>query len=155
MLTERWFFPNLNWGYLKKEGCTKFGTCTKLYKIMIQFFMLKLHLEGSEGCMSPAPKFELGIAQEVRVYKIWDLVYKIVQNKYKIMTFFSFSKSVWGGSGVMYLKWRHIMDINLSYPSLKTVIKIISNEWVGPDFIQNLGKFRLFWKNFWETFIFL
>ncbi len=30
------------------------------------------------------------------VYKIWDLVYKIVQNKYKIMIYFSFSKSVRG-----------------------------------------------------------
>ncbi len=32
------------------------------------------------GCMSPAPKFELRIAQERMVYKIWDLVFKIVQN---------------------------------------------------------------------------
>ncbi len=46
------------------------------YKIMIQFFMLKVHLGG---CMSPdTPKFELRIAEEGRVYKIWDLVYKIV-----------------------------------------------------------------------------
>ncbi len=30
--------------------------------------------------MSPAPKFELPIAQEGMVYKIWDSVYKIVQN---------------------------------------------------------------------------
>ncbi len=52
------------------------------YKIMIQFFMLKLHLMGP---MSPAPKFELRIAQEGRVRNIWDLVYKIVQNEYKIM----------------------------------------------------------------------
>ncbi len=30
-------------------------------------------------------------------YKIWDSVYKIVQNKYKIMIYFSFLKSVLGG----------------------------------------------------------
>ncbi len=47
--------------------------------------------------MLPAHKFKLPIAQEGRVYKIWDLVYKIVQNKYKIMIYFSFSKSVLGG----------------------------------------------------------
>ncbi len=48
--------------------------------------------------MSPAPpKFELPIAQEGMVYKIWDSVYKIVKNKYKIMIYFSFSKSVLGG----------------------------------------------------------
>ncbi len=72
---------------------------------MIQFFMLKLHLWG---CVSPAgPKFESRIAQEVRVYKIWDLVfkiwvlvYKIVENKCKIMIYFSLSKSIfWEGGG--------------------------------------------------------
>ncbi len=63
---------------------------------MIHFFMLKLHLRG---CMSPPPlpKFELLIAQEGMMYKIWDSVYKIEQNKYKIMIYFSFSKSVLGG----------------------------------------------------------
>ncbi len=65
------------------------------YKIMIQFFMLKLHLGG---CMSLAPKFELLIAQEGMVHKIWDSVYKMVQNTYKIMIYFSFSKSVLGGA---------------------------------------------------------
>ncbi len=69
---------------------------------MIQFFMLKLQLGGA-ACHQP-PKFELPIAQEEMVYKIWDSVYKIVQNKYKIMIYFSFSKSVWGaGGGDMYL----------------------------------------------------
>ncbi len=43
------------------------------------------------------PKIELPIAQEGMVYKIWDSVYKILQNKYKIMIYFSFSKSVLGG----------------------------------------------------------
>ncbi len=33
------------------------------------------------------------------VYEIWDLVYKIVQHKYKIMIYFSFTKSVLGGGG--------------------------------------------------------
>ncbi len=47
--------------------------------------------------ISSFPKFELRIAQEIRAYKIWDLVYKIVQNKYKIMIYFSLSKSVLGG----------------------------------------------------------
>ncbi len=65
-------------------------------KIMIQFFMLKLHLGC---CMSPAPKFVLPVAQEGMVYKIWDSKYKIVQNKYKIMIYFSFSKSVLLGGG--------------------------------------------------------
>ncbi len=47
------------------------------------------------------PKFELPIAQEGMAYKIWDSVYKIVQNKYKIMVHFSFSKFVLGGG-----RWR-------------------------------------------------
>ncbi len=63
---------------------------------MIQFFTLKLHWGGD--CMSPAPKFELPIRQEGMVYKIWNSVYKIVQNKYKIMVYSSFSKSGWGGA---------------------------------------------------------
>ncbi len=42
-------------------------------------------------------KFELPIAQEGMVYKIWDSVCKIVQNKYKVVIYFSFSKSVLGG----------------------------------------------------------
>ncbi len=63
---------------------------------MIPFFMLKLHLGEGAGCHQPL-KSELRIAQERRVYKIWDLVHKIVQNKYKIMKYFSFSKSFWGG----------------------------------------------------------
>ncbi len=49
--------------------------------------------------MLSAPKFELPIAQEGMVYKIWALVYKIVQNKYKIMIYFSFSKCVLGEGG--------------------------------------------------------
>ncbi len=49
------------------------------YKIMLQFFMFKLHLGGGGVCMSP-PQFELPKAQVGMVYKIWDLVYKIVQN---------------------------------------------------------------------------
>ncbi len=67
-------------------------------KIMIQFFILNLHLGC---CMSPAPKFELRKAQEGRVYKIWDLVHEIVQNKYKIMIYFSLLKFVFflGGRG--------------------------------------------------------
>ncbi len=62
--------------------------------------------------MSPAPKFELPIAQEGMVYKIWESVYKIVQNKYKIMIYFSFSKSVLGGGGDMYL----VQDLSLACP---------------------------------------
>ncbi len=58
---------------------------------MIQFFMLKL--EVGAACLQPS-KFELRIAEEGKVYKMWDLVYKIVQNKYKIMIYFSFSNSV-------------------------------------------------------------
>ncbi len=45
------------------------------YKIMIQFFILKLHLVGA-ACHQP-PKFELPIAEEGMVYKIWDLVYNV------------------------------------------------------------------------------
>ncbi len=55
------------------------------YKIMIQLFMLKLHLEGGCTFPTPTPKFELRLAVGGRMYKIWDLVYKIVQNEYKII----------------------------------------------------------------------
>ncbi len=48
--------------------------------------MLKLHSVGGAACQQP-PKFELPIAQEGMVYKICDSVYKIVQNKYKIMIY--------------------------------------------------------------------
>ncbi len=53
-------------------------------KIMIQFFILKLHFGGLHFT-SPPPKFELRIAQEGTVYKIFKFMYKIVQNEYKIM----------------------------------------------------------------------
>ncbi len=45
--------------------------------------MLKLQLGGLH--FTSTPKFELRIAQEGKVYKIWNLMYKIVQNEYKIM----------------------------------------------------------------------
>ncbi len=67
------------------------------YKIMIQFFMLKLHLRGGLHVTSP-PKFELPIAQEGMVYKIWDSVYKIVDNGHKIMVQFFMLKLHWGGA---------------------------------------------------------
>ncbi len=66
------------------------------YKIMIQFFMLRLHLGGGAACHQP-PKFELPIAQEGMVYKIWDSVCKIVQNEYKIMIQFFMLKLHVGG----------------------------------------------------------
>ncbi len=59
---------------------------------------------GVTHVTSPIPKFQLPIVQEGMVYKIWDSVYKIVQNKYKIMIYFSFLKSVlWVGACDMYL----------------------------------------------------
>ncbi len=50
---------------------------------MIQFFILKLHFGGLH--FTSTPKFELRTAQEGTVYKIWNLMYKIVQNEYNIM----------------------------------------------------------------------
>ncbi len=47
--------------------------------------------------MSLAPEFELGIARERRVYKIWDSVYKIVRNEFKIMIQFFMVKLHLGG----------------------------------------------------------
>ncbi len=61
---------------------------------MIQYFILKLHFGGLHFTSHHLPKFELPMAQGGMVYKISDSVYKIVQNKYKIMIYFSFSKSV-------------------------------------------------------------
>ncbi len=46
--------------------------------------ILLLGLWGCAACHQP-PKFELPITQEGMVYKIWDSVYTIVQNEYKIM----------------------------------------------------------------------
>ncbi len=67
---------------------------------MIQFFMLKLH-SGTLHASDPLPlKFELRIA-EGRMYKVWDLVYKIVQNEYKIMIQFFMLKLSLGGGGCM------------------------------------------------------
>ncbi len=43
------------------------------------------------------PKFELPIAQEGMMYKIWDSMYKIVQNEYKIMIQFFMLKLHLGG----------------------------------------------------------
>ncbi len=63
---------------------------------MSLFFYLETSFRGG-GCMSPTPKFKLRIAQEGKVYKIWDLVYKIVQNKYKIMIQFFILKLHLGG----------------------------------------------------------
>ncbi len=83
---------------------------------MIQFFMLKLHVGGGTAARLQPSKFELRIAEEGRMYKIWDLVYKIVQNKYKIMIYFSLSKSVWGGGwlgGDVHLIFESIFQIFL------------------------------------------
>ncbi len=55
--------------------------------------MLKLN-RGWCTSLTPTPKFELRLSEVGRMYKIWNLVYKIVQNEYKIMIYFSFSKSV-------------------------------------------------------------
>ncbi len=53
---------------------------------------------GGGGAACPqTPKFELPIAQEGMVYKIWDSVYKIVQNEYKIMIQFFMLKLHLGG----------------------------------------------------------
>ncbi len=103
---------NCIWGYCMSPAPSKFelpivqeGMVYKIwdsvykivqneYKIMIQFFMLKLHLWAA--CHQP-PKFEFPIAQEGMVYKIWDSMYKIVQNEYKIMTQFFMLKLHLGG----------------------------------------------------------
>ncbi len=68
------------------------------YKIMIQFFIFKVHLRRLHVSDTPPPlKFELQIAEQEKVYKNWDFGNKTVQNKYKIMMYFSLSKSVLGG----------------------------------------------------------
>ncbi len=68
------------------------------YKITIQFFMFKLHLgEGGLQVSNPSPKFELRIAEEGRMYKVGDLVCKIIQNEYKIMIQFLMLKLHLGG----------------------------------------------------------
>ncbi len=80
--------------------------------------------------MLPAPrKFELLITQERMVYKIWDSVYKIVQN-YKIIIYFSFSKSVLGGPVTCTLKFLqfsmkfHKITSKFSYSSISRVFQI-------------------------------
>ncbi len=65
---------------------------------MIQFFILKLHFGGLH--FTNSPKFELRIPQEGMVYKIWNLMYKIVQNEYKIMIQFFMLKLHFG--------WLHV-----------------------------------------------
>ncbi len=69
--------------------------CTKWVQNYDPVFYVETAFVGA-ACHQPH-KFELPIEQEGMVYKIWDSVYKIVQNKYKIMLYFSFSKSVFGG----------------------------------------------------------
>ncbi len=69
--------------------------------------------------MSPIPKFELRKAKEGRVYKIWHLVYRIVQNEFKIMIYFSLLKSVFRcGGGDMHLRKNQKM-IFLRFSSAK------------------------------------
>ncbi len=79
--------------------------CTKWVQNYDPVFYVETAFGGA-ACHQP-PKFELLIAQEGMVYKIWDLVYKIVQNKYRIMIHFSFSKSVLGG------RWLHLLSSSL------------------------------------------
>ncbi len=82
---------------LDVQNCTKW----------VQNYDLVLYVETAFGavavCHQP-PKFELSIAQEGvvykiwdSVYKIWDSVYKIVQNEYKIMIQFFMFKLHLGG----------------------------------------------------------
>ncbi len=52
--------PNLNCEYRKKEVVQNLGHGVQnIYKIIIQFFTLKLHL-GVVGCLSPAPNLNFG-----------------------------------------------------------------------------------------------
>ncbi len=96
---------------------------------MIQFFMLKLHLGG---CMSPAPKFVLPITQEGMVYKIWDVVYKIVQNEYKIMIHFFMLKLHLGGglhvTNPSNLNCRYAQE-GMVYKIWDSVYKIVQNKY--------------------------
>ncbi len=48
-------------------------------------FVLNLYNFVHQVPLAPPPKFELTIAQEGKVYKIWNFMYKIVQNENKIM----------------------------------------------------------------------
>ncbi len=111
----------------KREFCTKFGTrCTKLYKMSTKLWSSFLCWNCIWGGLhvTSLPKFELPIAQEGMVYKICDSVYKIGQNKYKIMIYFSFSKSVLGGG-----RW-HVPD--------KAKRKNATAENVVPGLVNNL-----------------
>ncbi len=91
---------------------------------MIQFFMLKLHLGG--GCMSPTPKFELRISEEGRVYKIWDLMYKIVQNYdpvFHVETAFE-----WGCMSPAPQIWIADAQEGIVYRIFDSVYKIVQNK---------------------------
>ncbi len=68
---------------------------------MIQFFMLKLH-PGVLHVSNLPLKFELPIVEKGRVYKISDLVYKIVQNEFKIMMQFFMLK--------LHVRRRHVSN---------------------------------------------
>ncbi len=63
---------------------------------MVQLFMLKLHLGGWTSA-TPTPEFELRVSEGESMYKIGDLVYKIVQSGYQIIIQFFMLKLHFGG----------------------------------------------------------
>ncbi len=63
---------------------------------MIQFFMLKLN--GGLHVSHHHPKIWITVTWRTKDRQIWNLVYKIVQNEYKIMIQFFILKLHFGGA---------------------------------------------------------
>ncbi len=73
------------------------------------------------------------------VYKIWDSVYKIVQNKYKIMIYFSFTKSVFGGGGVWWHAPRKKLDVGENMSIWKN-LKLQKLIWTDYKYVHKCEK---------------
>ncbi len=96
---------------------------------MIQFFMLKLHLGG--GCMSPAPKFELPIAQEGMAYKFGTRCTKLYKISTKLWSSFLCWNCICGGGCMSPAPKFELLIVQegMVYKILDSVYKISTKLW--------------------------
>ncbi len=97
--------PALSFSYSRRErkSAENLGLCVQYCTKWVQSYDPLFYVETALGGGLHVSDPQIWIADSgKRVYKIWNLVYKIVQNKYKIMIYFSLSKSVLGGAGDMH-----------------------------------------------------
>ncbi len=119
-------------GRKKSVQNTKFGTwCTKWVQNYNPVFYVGTAFGRGGGCISQAPQIWIADSARKKVYKIWDLVNKIVQIEYKIMIHFFYVESRFGAAACQQpLKFQlRIAEEGRVYKILDLVYKIVQNKY--------------------------